>query len=299
MGLAYARWAVEQQAPLEVLPCASSRSRWSATPTTCRRIVARTSAGRMTSSALTSGRVWNCSAAPRSPNMSWSNEITWPRKTLWCRAEARTSPAILAARPGLSAATWRCTPALPLLRVTGQHQKRGVHVTLNHQVQSRADRLTDLTLRPAGQVGPGHGAGEGTVLVVLQSHQVPEPEAAMTELGEPHQSVVAIVFRKPGVEADLHVHLVIRRPRLLHHLDVVDAAEVRGEQLWEGRSVIGARGADDAAPRPTGELAEVGEPQPVVGLCHRRRPATPSTRSRRSCSSPSGAWVDHASRAGM
>ena len=79
-----------------------------------------------------------------------------------------------------------------LLRVTAEHQKRGVHVTLDHEVQPRADRLTDLTLRPAGQVGPGHGAGEGAVLVArLPPHQVAEPEAAVLPLGEPHQGVVA------------------------------------------------------------------------------------------------------------
>ena len=155
----------------------------------------------------------------------------------------------------------------PAVRVRRQHEDREPVVPVDHQVDAGAHGRLHLAVRPAGEAAPRDVPRRRTVAVGVQPQQVAQAELPVLVVDHPDQPVRALPRAQPGVQPGLHVDLLVRRPGLLDHLEVVERhLEVVGQQLGERGPVHGPGRGDHAAAYSSGELAHVGQPQVVVAV---------------------------------
>ena len=100
--------------------------------------------------------------------------------------------------------------------------------------------------------------------------QVGEVELAVPEVRHPDEGVLAARRPQPGVEPHLDVDVVVRRPRLLDHVDGrAVGPQVLADQLGEGDPVCLAGRADDPPLGAAYQLAHVRELQPDLAVAPR------------------------------
>jgi hypothetical protein len=96
------------------------------------------------------------------------------------------------------------------------------------------------------------------VVAAVGEEEVADAEHHVLEAGDAHQLRGAPGLGQPGVQAGLHVDVVVARPRLLHHLQVTGvAAEVLADDARQHRPFPGPRRADDRPHAAADQPADV------------------------------------------
>ena len=145
---------------------------------------------------------------------------------------------------------------LPRARVSGPDQQRDPARTVGHQVDRALHTWQDLPVRPGRDVDPGDIARprpEG-VLLVLPGEQLGKAELAMLEADDADDLVLDPGLVQPGVQRRLHVGMVVRRPRLLHHGERRRlGTQVRVQQGGQRHRLVSPRDPDQSPLRPSDE----------------------------------------------
>jgi hypothetical protein len=161
-------------------------------------------------------------------------------------------------------------PVMPLVGPLNEQDQRDPSVP--DEVQAALHARQSLTRR-ASRAGDHRRAAQAQMAGVTAGRleQLGHPEIHVPEIGQAHQLMLPAVPGEPGVQAGLHVDLVVTRPRAADRRERRTAGTKMAQQQPLHRwRVLGPRGGDRPAQQPPGQPPYIGQLRP--GLLRARRP---------------------------